>query len=213
MRAKFLYLAITLIGVSCRNTAVISLRHNNPKKFIAIQPLDNYDDRQISILENQLSHFFHIAVICLSAKAIEPTLPTDIGKGYLADSLLPILLKETNDTIVQVVGITHNEVYILKPSTFRLNSTDTTMYFYSRLFGYAFQSKKACVVSDYRLKSTDTALWMNRIKNVAIHEIGHSLGLSHCSVADCLMSEKYSDIANLNKTGRNYCSLCRKKLN
>jgi archaemetzincin len=71
----------------------------------------------------------------------------------------------------------------------------------------------ASVVSDYRLQSGDRGLFENRLKKVILHELGHNLGLSHCSVDTCLMSETNGDIVKLNKTGDYYCKKCRQKLN
>lgn len=213
MKSAFACLVIALIQLSCRNASTISFKHNNLKKFIALQPVGNYNRKQLLYLQNELSQFFHIKVLVLSSIAIKPTLHLDLDEGYNADSILPVLLKETNDSIVQIVGITHNEIFILKESISEVNHKADTLHYYHDIFGYSFLSEKACLVSDYKLISNDTALWQNRMRKVAIHEIGHCLGLSHCSTDGCLMSEKYGDIANLNKPGGDYCTLCKKKLN
>lgn len=213
MKSAFVCLVIALIQLSCRNAPTIYLKHNNHKKSIALQPIGKRDQKQLSLLQTELSRFFHIKVLVLDSIEIEPTLQVGLDKGYNADSVLPVLLKETNDSIVQIVGITNNQTYILKKSIGQVNHKADTLYYYDDVFGYSFLSEKACLVSDYKLISNDTALWRNRLRKVAIHEIGHCLGLSHCPTDDCLMSEKYGNIANLNKPGGDYCSLCKKKLN
>jgi len=81
------------------------------------------------------------------------------------------------------------------------------------IFGIGYIDGNASVVSDYRLQSGDRGLFENRLKKVILHELGHNLGLSHCSVDTCLMSETNGDIVKLNKTGGYYCKKCRQKLN
>ncbi len=61
--------------------------------------------------------------------------------------------------------------------------------------------------------STDKELLANRLRKVIIHEVGHNLGLLHCSDDSCLMSELNGNIATLNKKGGDYCINCRRKLN
>ena len=80
------------------------------------------------------------------------------------------------------------------------------------IFGLGLVSGNASIVSDYRLMSTDHNLYNNRLRNVIIHEMGHNLGLMHCSIDTCLMSETNGDLINLNKVGGDFCSVCRKKL-
>ncbi len=81
------------------------------------------------------------------------------------------------------------------------------------IFGLGYVSGNACVVSDYRLMSINKELLYNRLRKVIIHEIGHSLGLPHCSIDSCIMSESNGNISILNKSGGDYCIKCRMKLN
>jgi archaemetzincin len=133
--------------------------------------------------------------------------------GYFADSLVQFLSRFTNDTIIKIVGITRRNIYTLRRYNVQLDKKRSVLYGPHTIFGLGYIGGNASVVSDYRLQSVDRGLFENRLKKVILHELGHNLGLSHCTVDSCLMSETNGDIVKLNKTGGNYCKKCRQKLN
>ena len=132
---------------------------------------------------------------------------------YSADSLIQFLSKFVNDTIVKIVGVTHTNIYTLTKHYVQLNKKRSVSYESRSIFGLGYIDGNTSVVSDYRLQSNDKELFDNRLKKVMLHELGHNLGLSHCTVDSCLMSETNGDIGRLNKTGGDYCKKCRRKLN
>jgi archaemetzincin len=111
------------------------------------------------------------------------------------------------------VGITHTNIYTLRKYDVQLDKKRSVFYGPHTIFGLGYIGGNASVVSDYRLQSVDRGLFENRLKKVILHELGHNLGLSHCTVDSCLMSETNGDIVKLNKTEGNYCKKCRQKLN
>lgn len=62
-------------------------------------------------------------------------------------------------------------------------------------------SGNTCVVSLYRLKTTD------RLIKVAIHEIGHMYGLGHCPTPGCYM-HAYVDLAEIDSEYQ-LCARCK----
>ncbi len=55
------------------------------------------------------------------------------------------------------------------------------------VFGEAELGGRCAVISIYRLRSEDRALFRARIQKEAVHEIGHVLGLRHCPNPLCVM--------------------------
>lgn len=85
------------------------------------------------------------------------------------------------------------------------------------IFGQAYLNGRTGIASIYRLDneiygmSADEALKDDRFIKEVIHETGHTLGLKHCHVPDCVMrSGTY--VEDIDQKGRAFCHSCRKKL-
>jgi archaemetzincin len=217
MKVLLAIFALTALQTNCRHP-IISLTHNNGQKIIALQPLDCYDTARLSAVSKEISAFFNTRVMILAPVKVPKTFysaNTDSpgNDGYFADSLLQFLSEFINDTIIKIVGITRTNIYTLNEQDIQLDKKKSVFYEPHTIFGLSYISGNTSIVSDYRLQSVDNHLFENRLKKVIIHELGHNLGLSHCSVDTCLMSETNGDIVKLNKTGGDYCKKCRRKLN
>ena len=128
-------------------------------------------------------------------------------RQYSADSIVLLLSKLQNDNQVQIVGITNRALFTIKES-----KTVPIPYFDENVFGFGYLPGSDCVVSAYKLKTADSVLFLRRLRNVAIHEIGHNLGLQHCPNANCIMSETMGRVSALDREDFDYCSACKKKL-
>ena len=213
MRIAILLLTITFFLTGCQKVSLISFRNNNQNKIIGLQPLGDYNEQELVSVRNGLSDFFNIHVVILKHIDIPETFRNSYEEKYSADSLVSFLSKLKNDTIVEVVGITHKDIYALREHKVQSNNKRSVLYELRGIFGLGYISGNSCVVSDYRLTTNDKELLNNRLRKVIIHEIGHNLGLSHCPVDTCLMSETNGNISTLNKLGGDYCKKCRHKLN
>jgi archaemetzincin len=218
MKILLAILALTALQTNCRKHPVISLNHSNGKKIIALQPLEDYDTGQLTAIGKEISAFFNTRVLILDPVSVPRSFysankNSPGNYGYFADSLVQFLSTFVNDTIIKIVGITHTNIYTLRQRNVQLGKKGPVFYELYTIFGLGYIGGNTSVVSDYRLQSADRALFDNRLKKVILHELGHNLGLSHCAVDSCLMSETNGDIVKLNKTGGNYCKKCRRKLN
>lgn len=85
------------------------------------------------------------------------------------------------------------------------------------IFGQAQLGGRAAVASLYRLRNEcyglppDEAVMHNRLIKEVIHELGHTCGLIHCFVSDCVMrSSTY--VEDIDQKGTQLCSGCRSLL-
>jgi len=84
------------------------------------------------------------------------------------------------------------------------------------IFGQAQYHGQFAVVSTYRLKpefygGEDGALLLRRLEKEAVHELGHTFGLSHCANPTCVMSFSNS-IRMVDRKDAVFCQSCRSHL-
>ena len=82
------------------------------------------------------------------------------------------------------------------------------------IFGLGFCPGKTCVISTYRLrKNANQKRMIERLTRVAIHEIGHNMGLDHCtSNSECLMNDARGTIKQVDGEKIWFCDKCKNKL-
>ncbi|HEX7707609.1 MAG TPA: archaemetzincin family Zn-dependent metalloprotease [Thermoanaerobaculia bacterium] len=82
------------------------------------------------------------------------------------------------------------------------------------VFGEAQLGGTCAVVSYHRLSQefyglpADRSLLRERLVKEAIHEVGHTLGLTHCEDYECVMAASYG-VELLDIKGPQLCSYCR----
>jgi archaemetzincin len=182
--------------------------------MIGLLPLGKYNEQQLLFVSQQLKEFFNIRVLVLQPTEIPPSFRDNTGldEKYSADSLVKFLSTFCNDSIVDVAGLTDKDIYTIREHKTQMNNKTILSYETRGIFGLGYVNGNSCIISGFRIASADNNLFNNRLRKVILHEIGHNLGLPHCSVDTCIMSETNGDIVNLNKTGGDYCPKCRRKL-
>ena len=93
-------------------------------------------------------------------------------------------------------------------------NVDLFIPIFTYIFGQAYLNGRSGVASIYRLKNEryglkpDQGLFLNRIRKEVIHELGHSLGLIHCSNTLCVMrSSTY--VEDIDQKSHRLCPECR----
>lgn len=85
------------------------------------------------------------------------------------------------------------------------------------VFGEAQMNAQCAVLSVFRLRQeyyglpADPSLFLERCEKEALHELGHTFGLVHCSAFHCVMHFSNS-IGQVDLKGRDFCGECRKHL-
>lgn len=80
------------------------------------------------------------------------------------------------------------------------------------VFGLADSPGRAAIISLYRLHTPHSeALFRERAVKELIHELGHTLGLEHCSEPGCVMFFSNS-LADTDHKSKHFCATCRATL-
>jgi archaemetzincin len=101
--------------------------------------------------------------------------------------------------------------------TIGIFNVDLYIPIFTYIFGQAFLNGESGIASLFRLSNerygieSDEDLLLERFSKEIIHELGHSFGLIHCQVPDCVMrSSTY--VEDIDQKSSTFCSNCRNKL-
>ena len=155
---------------------------------LVIQPFGDVPPSVLSELAVDLRLF---DVICEIGGALSiPNEAHDAGRGqYRSDVLLEVCEQRDSD---KVLGIASVDLFS-EPLNF--------------VFGQAEVGGRAAVISIARLAHTHHQTFRDRTAKEAIHELGHTFGLTHCPDPTCVMHFSNS-LADTDLKGRQYCEDC-----
>lgn len=98
--------------------------------------------------------------------------------------------------------------------TFGLFNVDLYIPILTYIFGQAFLNGATGIASLYRFNNErygirmDEDIIFDRFRKTVIHELGHTFGLVHCYIPDCVMrSSTY--VEDVDQKSRHLCTKCR----
>ena len=166
---------------------------------VALQPIGSVDRNAVAFLEEQLGSIFGAVelwpTIAVPAKAFVPQRGQVGGASVLA--AMPAPESGVDDA---VLGLIDEDLFVAD-----LNF----------IFGLAHGRR--AIISLTRLRqefyglSPDPALFRERAKKEAVHELGHVFGLPHCPDQRCVMHFSNS-ISDTDLKGWRFCGRCRARL-
>ena len=171
------------------------------QKVICIQPLGHVDKGEISLVKSAVERFYHYKCIVKPALGLTNDILADSKTRYEANR---ILAKYTSPTITLI--LTEKDIAIKNPER------DVNEW---GVFGQGQMPGTTCVISTLRLKrNASNQLFQNRLIKVCLHEIGHNLGLEHCTSGDqrCLMNDSKGAVKTVDGEEFFLCAKCRKQL-
>ncbi|MGB0430165.1 MAG: hypothetical protein ACPGLV_06795, partial [Bacteroidia bacterium] len=133
---------------------------------IAIQPFSNIDQAIIDSVAKHLQNKYNGNIKILSPIELPSGAYYKPRNRYRADSIIAFLKREKSVEFDYILGITTKDI-----------STTKGQHVDWGIFGLGYRPGPSCVVSTHRLKTTNQELFLNRLEKVALHEVGHNLGL------------------------------------
>jgi archaemetzincin len=175
------------------------------KTKIAILQIGVVQSNVLGRIQEGISHVFPNTECAVLPEVMSPPPEAynDKRKQYNSSFLLDLIkefLKKTDSN--KILGITSVDLYVPQ-LTF--------------VFGEAELQGKAAIISLCRLKPEfyDTiikrSLFLERAVKEAVHEIGHTFGVTHCPNSECVMSFS-NTIVDVDRKKGELCQKCSKNL-
>lgn len=165
---------------------------------IVVGALGSIDDAVLAAIAGGLERAFHLPVRSMPALQ-EPSFAYDAQRGqYSSVLVLRHLLEHVPESTIRLLGVTDRDLFIPMLSF---------------VLGQAQLNGPGAVISLARLRQEfygfppDADVLRLRAVKEAVHEIGHTFGLTHCSDSTCPMSLS-NTVRHVDAKGPELCSSC-----
>jgi archaemetzincin len=168
-------------------------------KTIYIQPLGQVNQEYLNYIKKSVTDFYGYDCVIKPKVNLTPTLLAASKTRYEASKILKKFNSKQN-----ILLITEKDIAYKK----------SKQYPEWGIFGLGLRPGNTCVISTFRLKKkVNTQQMLVRLKKVALHEIGHNLGLKHCTNnKDCLMTDAGGTIQQVDREKNWFCEKCLKNI-
>jgi archaemetzincin len=181
-------------------------------KIVCLQPFKGSSKEYVRLIKNNIEKFYGYEVVCLSPIEVpQSAFVNTKSPRYRADSLLINLWQRCPKKFSHIVGIAPFDISITKRDEKGNIKTPISKYTDFGIYGLGYCPGKSCIVSYFRLLHTDKEKTQQRIIKVALHELGHNVGLPHCPDTNCLMQDAKESIKTIDKVGIVLCKVCKEK--
>lgn len=167
-------------------------------KYIYLAPIGTVDDDILAALETSLWHAFGFEVRRMKPFG-DPSYAFDWQRNqYSSTMILRELVRQCPPDAVRLLAVTEFDLFIPMLSF---------------IYGQAQLEGRVSIVSLARLRQEFYTLPANRILALArllkeaLHELGHTFGLTHCIEKGCPMSLA-TNIHHLDLKGSDFCKSC-----
>lgn len=173
------------------------------RRALYLQPLgEALPDADVAIVVTALREVYGLDVRSLPRVELPVRAYYAPGKRYRAEKLLEFLAPRLPADGVRILGLTAVDI----------STTKGKVYDWG-ILGLGSLDGSSGVLSAFRChkKSRGPQHARERLAKVAVHEIGHTLGLDHCPQRGCLMEDAEGSVLT---TDREYelCRRCRAQL-
>jgi archaemetzincin len=170
-------------------------------RIVRLVPLGDVEPELLAAVSKAITARVNATVEIAKKEALPPEAFYKPRKRWRAEKLLDFLDTKA-DGAWRVIGVTNAEISTTKGDIFDWG-----------IAGLGTLEGVSCVVSAqlYKKHSKTKAQMLHRFSDVAVHELGHTLGMPHCESSGCVMADaKGNAIKSADRSTGQYCEPCRK---
>lgn len=175
-----------------------NLTDGSRKKIIFVQPLGKVDFEYLKIVSQSITSFYGYRCVLLPQIKLSKDLLSKSQKRYDGTKILKKFQTQENILVVTEKDITTKKNNILEWG----------------VLGLGYRPGTVCVISTFRMKkNVSHGKFIDRLKKVSIHEVGHNLGLDHCTNdKTCIMNDAKGKVSIIDKEKIIFCEKCKKQI-
>ncbi|MGB0863429.1 MAG: hypothetical protein ACPG19_06955 [Saprospiraceae bacterium] len=201
------FLLLSLLSFPLFFNACNIERYDTGVQSIAILPFEDIKNDDIESIRISIEKFYGYDVTVLPIVKNPKHAYNSADESYDAKKVLTTIFNKKEKTIHfnQVIGLINAPIK-------KSNSKKTINY---PMITKSNRRNNISVISIYSINNTNLYPSQNRdrLKKIALREIGDLLGLRHCKANNqCLMNKFDKNTGNLNKVKTKLCGKCAKKL-
>lgn len=205
---RFIIFILLLTTISCKNSS------DSTYKTVLLQPYKGVSSALVDSIKTSIETTYGFRVSVADEIALPSTaFVNSKSPRYRADSLLKYQLTIKSDSIDFILGLTNKDISTTKKDKNGNILQPESKYADWGIFGLGYRPGKSCIVSTFRLGTSDKKLKLTRLKKVCNHELGHNLGLPHCTASDsCVMRDAAESIKTIDNVLPTLCNSCKGKV-
>ena len=196
-KTKFVLVLLSFFTLICHAGAIQHIIDKD--RTIYIQPLGNVNSESLKYLKKSVEDFYGYKCVIKTKLELTKDILSNSKIRYEASKILAKYNSNSNLLLITEKDIAHKK---------------STQFPEWGIFGLGLRPGKTCVVSTFRLKrKVSKSQMLIRLKKVALHEIGHNLGLSHCTNnKEFMMNDADGTIKQVDREKIWFCEKCWDKL-
>jgi len=194
----------------CLSIAFILYACSSKPIKVGIQPYENFNTTVTDSIVSALRQTYGAEIYILNNQPLPAhAFIHTKSPRYRADTLIRFLKTNKPDFVDYFIGLTTQDISCTKRDSEGNIKKPHSTYSDWGVFGLGYLPGSSCMVSSYRLQHHNQKVFIARLKKVAIHELGHNLGLPHCDSKGCVMQDAVERIQTIDSANSGLCSTCK----
>jgi archaemetzincin len=202
MKNIFWLSLITLFIAACDGGVAM---YDTGAQRIALIPYGKFDTTLLGEAKEAIEEFYGFDVIYLESRRLPQTAYVKKRRRYQTEQILNYQSELITEDFDKVMGFTTKEI--------TSNAKDSRSSY--PVVAKSDRHGPGSVISTYRIKryTNSKKEFKSRFRKIVVHELGHTLGLNHCTDDEfCMMSDYMGSGRRLDKMNNKLCDECSKKI-